>query len=443
MGLPGGPPTVRYDADMKQEQQGSNGKGRVLLALVNEQEQTAVQQVVHQEGMEVHICPPDQDLVETTKKLVPDALVIDADRPRTDLASMARIISRYSETRAVMTILVCPGAPDRARLERLQATNPFAVLPRPLTYARLSDTLQRAIGQSWQLRQELGLVMPGNQSTTRHVEGNNSLLIHQVTCPFHSEPTTLDRYVLRAGKIETEMSFFDIPIYKSATRGADFVDYNLIAITVCPQCLFASNDPAHFGDPAERSIKPVEFNATTIATVQGKTPVRRSIAQGITADFYTERRTPQQALIAYALAIESAKTLYECNKYSMPIELLRLANHHLRLMQLHQKLKSPQDQIENHAKEAAEWLKKAFVLLEGPALFKTAYQLVAISIWTGEDKAAHQYMSRLAELERDPGLQKDVRASLERYHARCKQAWEDREMHRSPTYQPPAEAAAA
>src|SRR5690606_3391313 len=163
-------------------------------------------------------------------------------------------------------------------------------LPRPLTFARLSEALGLAVQQSRQIRQDLGLASPEPQSTTRHVEGNSSLLIHQVTCPFHPQPTTLDRYVLRSGKIETEMSFFDVPIYKSATRGGDFIDYNVLGVTVCPQCLFASNDPAHFADPAERSIKPVEFNASTVAAIERRTAIRRSIAQGLTRYFYTERR---------------------------------------------------------------------------------------------------------------------------------------------------------
>jgi hypothetical protein len=164
------------------------------------------------------------------------------------------------------------------------------------------------------------------------------------------------------------------------------------------------------------------------------------MAPGLDAGFFSESRTAAQALVAYALAIDSSRTIYESNRYAMPIELLRLANHHLRLMQLHELLKSPAATLETHAREAGEWLKKAFPLLEGPALCKTIYQLVAVALWLGEDKAAYQYMSRLGELEREPSLAREHKALIERFHARCKAAWEDRDLHRGPSC-PPAAAA--
>jgi CheY-like chemotaxis protein len=427
-------------AEHRNESAASPGQPRALLALLHDAEQRAVEQVLHQEGLAVRACPTGQDLIEMAKQSAPDLLLVDVDWP-VELPSLCRILARFHATRALLTVLVCPANIERHRLEKLQALGVFAILPRPLTYSRLATVCTQAVRHAGFLREQFGIAPPAEQTTTRHVESNSSLLIHQVRCPFHDEPTPVDRYVLRSGKIETEMSFFDIPIYKSATRGADYVDFNLLAVTVCPQCLFASNDPAHFIDPAEKSIKPVEWTPATRNAVAGRTAVRKSLAPGLESSFFTEARDAQQALVAYALAIDSAKTVYEHNKYAMPIELLRLANHHLRLMHLHEMLKSPVAKLEEHAREAGEWLKKAFPLLEGAGLYKTVYQLVAVALWTGEDKAAHQYMSRLAELERDATVPKEEKAHIERFHSRCKTAWEDRDLHRSPAYTKPAAAA--
>ncbi|GEM_PF-3150293 len=410
---------------------------RALLALVNAAEQMAVEQVLKQEGFEVGLCRVGSHLIEDTKHFVPDLLLIDADRPDTDLASISRILNRYYATRAVVMVLVVPASVERHRIERLRLADPFAILARPLTYAILAQTAREALERSDELKKEHGLQRPQAPSTTRHVPENNSLLVHEVTCRFHDEPVKLDRYVLRSGRVETELNFFDIPVYKKAARGADFVDFNLLNVTVCPQCLFASNDPSHFDDPAERDVKPVEFTPQTRSAVTGRIDVRRSLAAGLTQSFFTHERTRPQALVAFELAIDSAKTIYECNKYTMPLELLRLANYHLRLVQLHQDMGAPGDKIEAHTSQAIDWLKQAFLLLEGPALFKTIYQLVATSIWTYADHAAHQYMSRLQELEREPNLPKQVKAAAERYLARCKTAWEDRDLHRSPNLWPP------
>lgn len=411
-----------------------------MLALVNDTEQRAVEQVLNQEGYHVAVCPVDRDVVAHAKEIVPDLLLIDADRPDTDLGSVRRILSRFHATRALAIILIAPAAVDRSRLDRLQATHPFAILTRPLTWALLSQTAHAAHDHMTRQKHELGLISSQPASTTRHAPDNNSLLIHEVTCGFHDEPVTLDRYVLRAGRIETELNFFDIPVYTAPARGADFVNYNVLTVTVCPQCLFASNDPSHFTDPAERSIKPVEFNPQTRSTIRGRVDVRRSIASGLTADFFTDKRTPQQAIVAFDLAIDCSTAIYGCNKYSMPIELLRLANHHLRLMQLKQSLGATAQAIDEHAVAALDWLKQGFLLLEGPALYKTIHQLVALSIWTHADRAAHQYMSRLQELARQPNLPREHKGIIERYETRCKTAWEDRDQHRSPIIPPSPEA---
>ena len=439
------PAVTRYPSTMTQSacHRTRSTPPSALLALINDTEQRAVEQVLHQEGYHVAACPTERDLVTHAKEAVPDLLFIDADRPGTDLGSLVRILSRFHGTRATAIILVVPAGSDRARYERLQAISPFAILTRPLTCALLCQTATAAQEHVNHQKTELGLVANQPASTTRHAPDNNSLLIHQVTCAFHDEPVTLDRYVLRAGRIETELNFFDIPVYTAATRGADFVDYNLLGVTVCPQCLFASNDPAHFDDPAERSVKPVEYNQQTRSVIRGRIDVRRSIASGHSADFFTHKRTAQQAVIAFELAIDCSTAMYGCNKYSMPIELLRLANYHLRLMHLREKMGATAQQIDAHATAALDWLKQGFLLLEGPALYKTIYQLVALSIWMHEDRAAHQYLSRLVELSRLPDLPRDHKGLIDRYETRCKTAWEDRDLHRSPIARPPDGDAAA
>ncbi len=401
------------------------------MALLNDTEQRAVEQVLHQEGFLTTLCLAEQDLIQTVKDDPTDLLVIDADHPN-DLPSLCRILARYHDTRALQIILICPANPDRSRMEKLLAVGAFSLILRPLTYARLAETATQAVERSQTLRVELGLNPTRPASTTRYVPQNNSLLIHQAFCAFHEPPAPVDRYLLRAGKIETEITFFDLPLYTAPARGADFVDFNLLSVTVCPQCLFASNDPAHFIDPAEKSVEPVRWNTATATALAGREPFRRSLAKGLDANFFTHARTPNQALIATALAIDCAQTIFEHNKHTMPLEQLRLANHHLRAMQLHQTLKHDDALIEQSARSAYAHLRTAFTLLDGPALYKTIQQLVAVAIYLGQDKSAYQYITRLGDLSREGKIPPDDRPAFERCNAQCKSAWEDRDLHRGP-----------
>lgn len=416
--------------------------GRLMIALQDCHIQEAIEQSLVRDGWEFNFQNSGAGLVESIKRDLPDVVVVASDLPHLDIGSCVRIINRYPDSRSVVFVLICPSAIERSQVDRLRQLGFFQIFQMPVSPTAVGQCVDEAYQYCLQLKEKFGLKKVARAPATRHVECNSSLLVRQITCPFHKEPVTLDRYILRTGRIETETHFFDLPIYKAATRGADFINYHLLGVAVCPVCLFASNNPACFRDPAEKSIKPIEYTPQTIASMQAAISARRQLAGQLPRAFFTHERTLDQAIIANALAIHCSQTLYEHNKYTMPIELLRLANHHLRQSLLLETRAAAPEKMDIPQRAAFDWLKKAFLLLEGPALHKTIYQLVALAIWFGEDKAAFQYIARMNEILADAVTTAADKASIERYLPRCKLAWEDRDSHRGPLFESPSEKAA-
>jgi uncharacterized protein (DUF2225 family) len=264
------------------------------------------------------------------------------------------------------------------------------------------------------------------------VEGNSSLLQRRVGCPFHDKPVPFDRYILRTGKILTDISLFDLPVYKSPMAGMDFVNFHLLNIAVCPKCFFATNNPAYLIDPG---ADPHEHTPATRKAIIDGTPARAAMAAKLGSDFFNEHRTAADAIVAYQLAIRCGETIFACNKSSLPFELLRLGNYHLRLAHLYE-LQNPADERrEAHLTQALEWLKQGFTVLDPPALYKATYQVVAIAIALGDDRGAYPYLARMKEMRAEPTLDRTHASMLERFAGRAINVWENRDYHRLPSVQ--------
>jgi CheY-like chemotaxis protein len=422
---------------------------RALVALPRDGEREAATRLLHLLGCDVDPVADTVSLLDAAKREpVPDLVLVDIDRPATDAVALLKVLARYPSTRTTAVVLVAPPEVDERRLAALTAASPFAILRRPLRRGPLESAVGDALARAVAARERAGALLSRPEKSSRASELNNSLLVHEVRCRFHAQAgpgggEPFERYVLRARRIETEQSVFDLPVYKSAARGADFVDYNLLAVTVCPHCLFASVDPGQFDDPAERGDRPV-YPAATAKALAAREPDRRAIAAAAGPTLFSHDRTYKDALVAYALAIDCANTIYEANKYTQQIELLRLANYHLRLRCLHETHGAPPDTTRTAAVSAADWLRKSFLYLAGAPLYRATYQLIATSIWLGDDRSAHQYLSKLDELhhkvfevpvdkwdDEKAAVQQAERSAVDRYRSRAQEAWADRDLHRA------------
>jgi CheY-like chemotaxis protein len=419
-------------------------RGVVLVAESSAERRKALGKLLQAQGFGVIDCVSASDVIPMAKEHQPDVCFLDAGIKRLDAGECVRVLGRFEGTRSVAVIVTCPPEIGAATLGQLEASGASCVLVRPLTSDGLLKAFRQALEESHERKLKGRQAETPKAATTRHVDGNNSLLARRLECPFHETPVEVEHFVLRTGKILTDTDLFDLPVYKSPVGGADYVDYHLLGVAVCPRCLFATNNPEHFIDPANRKVKSSAHPAGTKRAIAQTAGARLQLAGALPADFFTHRRGVTSAMLSYELALASSKTLVERDRQSHAFELLRLGNYHLRLANLHKKANAGEATLRTHYAAATEWLREAFTVLDGAPLYKAIYQLVALGLASGDDRGAYQYLTRLSELEREPVDAVPDRPALDRYLARCRRAWEDRADHRFPwTDTPPPGIAAA
>lgn len=262
------------------------------------------------------------------------------------------------------------------------------------------------------------------------VPGNNSLLLQQVLCPFHEQHVPTRRFSLRMNRVESEPNFFDVPVYTHAIGQADYVNYNQLCVTACPECLFASADPSHFMASGRRGHAPSTFSPSARYAINSKIHQRKEILGGEAPEsFFSEGRTSEQAIKSFELALHCSLSLHSSSPRQYAQEPIRQGNYHLRIALLQEQLGKPVSARDAHIERAAEILKDAFPSLSEADIPRSVYQVVATSIYMGNDKDAHTYLGQLARFSRtarDPMLKQ----SMDRYLYRSAKAWENREYHR-------------
>ena len=401
---------------------------RIFAASGVATETRAIQTVLAAAGATVELFDDGNALLRRAAEAGPDIVLLDTALPRADVAQMTRVLARHPKTVTSAILLVLP-ADANPRLARMYAgLGPFGMLARPLTCAAIREqfaSAARFVDASREaMQQSLGV------GESAIVPGCDALLRRNLTCPFHSFGVKVPYYQLRAGKLAAETDVFDVPAYKQATRDGDAIDYNLVAVAVCPECFFATADTELLDDTAD-------FDARTMAKIAQGSGLRGlslhdELGRDADAAFFTHERTPEGALAAYLCAAQSSVALYEAAPVRRAIELLRAANHRLRRAAiLEQHLARPADALAER-REAATWARRAFAEVKGAPMYKAAYQAMAVLVHLGEDADAVAYLTALRDEKKLAHRDQQDPATLDRYLRRCTHLWEDRERYRAP-----------
>jgi uncharacterized protein (DUF2225 family) len=116
----------------------------------------------------------------------------------------------------------------------------------------------------------------------------------------------------KARSLTTVPDRFQMPSYKPVGT-FHAVDYNLLAVTICPQCLYASPDKKDFIclDPRRNEV-PARLHQGDLAAILADADNRTSVleASGLNVPkehLFARERTAQAALVAYQLAMERAR----------------------------------------------------------------------------------------------------------------------------------------
>jgi len=139
---------------------------------------------------------------------------------------------------------------------------------------------------------------------------NTSLYITPVTCHMCGEKH-IPFWSLQRRTMVTDSNIFGIYQYKKALAGKEHCNYNLVRVTICPNCYFASGHTNDF--ISESSIKkdlPEPFNKEPIVEKWlASIPKRYTLIEPYLEGLFGEMRSPRQALLSYDLAILSCSAI--------------------------------------------------------------------------------------------------------------------------------------
>jgi DNA-binding response OmpR family regulator len=371
-------------------------KVRVLLTETLDARRAAVAMVLAQGGYEAAECSDVEAVMSRAKQVTPDVVLLDASLPNGEPEKCVRALKRCYQTASVSIVLACPQSFDRQRLFNLIQEGASTVLAKPYTREQLLQTVKTAAARAKSTRADLLAELGGQSAPTTRLESNNSLFARTICCPLHDDHPSLTRYLLRPGAVGVQVSQLDIPTY-APVAGSDPIDFNRLAVIVCPHCFFASSYAGYFLDSAERKEKRFTFDAATRRALVIDADARRESAKGLSPDFFNEKRTPGDAMAAHLLAIRCSGILYAHNPHTLPSELLRSANYRLTMAQLIEATDAAA--ARQHRQSAIEPLKQSVAAMEGEGRCKALYQLVALGIALEDHAMAEQYLTQLADLE--------------------------------------------
>jgi len=253
----------------------------------------------------------------------------------------------------------------------------------------------------------------------------------KVKCPVCFYPR-IDCNELRAKSQQILPNKFLIPIYNGAC-GFRTVDYNMIAVTVCSKCLFASPDKKDFcrsGLQGQAEIKSQIAHGILMA-LKEKISERKSLLGSVTdyLNYFKRPRSVEAAIDSYKLAMARAKVEAW---YEQPYSLYKLGAYTLKVAKI---LKdSGRDNIEQ-LKEALEYFEEAFRTSNCPVEdleMQVIYTIVALNIKLSDFKKANSFLTvfgslintRKEEMKENPKLNT---VTIEKWEERAKFLWEERE----------------
>ena len=253
-----------------------------------------------------------------------------------------------------------------------------------------------------------------------------------VNCPVCNYAGIIS-YELRAKSQQVTQTAFLVPMFTGA-KGFNTANYNLLAVAVCPECLFASPDRKNFNYPSftgtgeEKTTLPVGV----IMELKDKIDERKSLLPAAVHNpsYFKRERTPQIAIESYQLAIARAKT--EAG-LTQPYGYFKMGSYALKIAHI---LKNDcvMDDTEVLTK-ALEYFEKSFAISECKAdelETQVIYTIVALFIRLGNLNKANSYLSVFGKLMTERQEQMKTNPSLntnwiEKWQERARYLWEDRD----------------
>ncbi len=224
---------------------------------------------------------------------------------------------------------------------------------------------------------------------------HNALMGRYVNCYVcgHRE---ISQWKLRAKSMLTQKNIFGVPLYVSPIQGYDYCDFNLLQITVCPNCYFASHVPDYFQrNPEDTSpFDSRPFYQEWKTTIENREKALQEYQDG----FFSDIRSCDQAIFSYKLAIEShdllGKVSEDYTEYRKSVSLLMFQ------AELYMS-RGIRNLAEGNLRKALEQLETIFPHLQAEMIIRSALLIALIRLYFGEMKPFGEYMTFLANYNKD------------------------------------------
>ncbi len=261
--------------------------------------------------------------------------------------------------------------------------------------------------------------------------GNDPVYEIKLKCPVCNKDD-ISRYELRAKSQQITVNKFLVPVF-SGIAPYFTIDYTLLAVTVCPRCLFASPDKKDFiyQGVGGRGDGKTQLNTNIILTLQEKVGERKAIMKPgcDTTTYFNRNRSIDAAIDSYRLSVLRAKVEAW---YEQPNSFYKIGSYYLRIAKL--KKDSGIDNKDSLS-EALRFFEEAFRTSNCPSEeieMQVIYLIVALSMKLGDNKKAGSYIGVFGNLlaERKIEMRENPKLStifIDRWSDKAKRLWEDRD----------------
>ena len=256
-------------------------------------------------------------------------------------------------------------------------------------------------------------------------DGEDPVFETLVNCPVCGR-NKIVRYELRAKSQQMQQTVLLVPIYTGA-KGYQTADYTRHAVTVCPDCLFASPDKKDFsfmsvtGKGEEKSALP----SSVLSTLREKTDERKILLAPVTKfeNFFKKPRALDVVIDTYKLAIARAQVEAW---YEQPYSYFKLGSYALKIA--HLKKIGKGDDTETLT-EALKYFEEAFRKSNCPSEdveLQCLYLIIALKIRLNDHTSANSYLTVFSKLMNERNEEMRTKPSL---NTTCIEKWQDKSRY--------------
>ncbi|MDR0305635.1 MAG: DUF2225 domain-containing protein [Chitinispirillales bacterium] len=262
-------------------------------------------------------------------------------------------------------------------------------------------------------------------------EGEDPIFETLVNCPVCGR-NKIVRYELRAKSQQMQQTVLLVPIYSGA-KGYKTADYTRDAVTVCPDCLFASPDKKDFCFPSvtgkgeEKSALP----SSVISDLKGKTDDRKILLAPLTKfeNYFKKPRTTDVVIDSYKLAMARAQAEAW---FEQPYSFFKLGSYALKIAHLQKAGKA--DDTETLT-EALRYFEEAYRKSNCPnedIELQCLYTIIALKIRLNDYTSANSYLTAFSKLISERNEEMKTKPNLntnciEKWQDKSRYLWEERE----------------